>query len=159
MKRLQLPILIILAVTVIVLVFILSTTKSTKYREIDEKALISEVEPAVDTWVESWNGKIEPDKFLAAYHPKHKYVWRGAYPYTNTKEGIKEFFVGKTNYAISRTKPDYTIISPECVIAFFHFKDKNSSAYGSGAITLVLTKKNGVWKVAYGHESDVKEEE
>ena len=158
MKKLQSSLIVVLSVTVVVLALILVTTGSTEDSGIDRKALISEVEPAVDTWVDKWNGKIDPDTFLAAYHAEHKYIWRGAYPYTNTKEGVEKFFVGKTNYSISRTEPDYTIISPDCVIAFFHFKDKNSSAYGSGAITLVLTKRNGIWKVAYGHESEVKEE-
>ena len=157
MKKLYTPLFLVLVVA-LVAVLLNRNSKDQTPETIDTDALIADVEPAIDNWVNSWNGEINPDTFLAAYHPEHKYIWRGHYPYTNTREGIEEWFVGKTNYNLTRTQPDYTIIDSTCVIAFFHFIDQDSSAYGSGAISLVLTKKNGNWKVTYGHESDVEKD-
>ena len=123
----------------------------------DTLEIKKQVDEAITLWVESWNGRIDPDKMLSAYHKEHKYIWRGAYPYSWTKEGIEDFFVGQTNYQLTYTEPDYTFLSPEIVIAFFHFKDSNGDDYGSGAATLVITKIGEEWKVKYVHESSVED--
>lgn len=146
----------------ILVLFVLNTQQTVAQSNLDEKqaeAITTEAMAVTKQWIESWNGAIDPDKMMAVYHTDNKYIWRGMMPYPVNKEGINEFFVGQTNYLIELVKSDITILNPNTVIVFIHFRDANGDAYGTGAASLVITKENNAWKVKYVHESEVKQED
>lgn len=145
-----------------VIIFISITTffscdfKSNNTSIINEKEITKKVMKVTNAWIESWNGNIDPNQMMDVYHEDNKYIWRGHMPYPVNKDGINEFFVGKTNYDIELQESDITILNSTTAIVFIHFRDKNSDEFGSGAASLIITNENGDWKVKYVHESAVK---
>ena len=121
----------------------------------------SEVTQLAHEWAAAWNGKIDPNKMMSLYHPDMKYFWRGTYPagdYDGFKQFLSENLSQTANYQLTVSNMDITVIDENTAIAFFQFKDQNEDPFGSGAATLVMTKKNADWKVLYVHESSIQEE-
>lgn len=115
-----------------------------------------------ENWVNSWSGKVDPVKMMSNYHLDMKYVWRGVSPpgnYETSKTAAESMPSLNTYYQLIMSNIDLTIIDRNNAIVFFHFDDKNGSPYGKGAVSLMMTKRDGEWKIIYVHESTIENHE
>ena len=122
------------------------------------KDIKQEASSLANRWVHAWNGHIDCEKMMGLYDADMKYVWRGVSPprnYNGFKSFVEEKLVGQSNYDLSISNIDITVIDKDSAIVFLHFNDKNDSPYGSGAASLIMVKKDVGWKIIYVHESSV----
>ena len=126
-----------------------------EFMQIEKQALV-----LAKKWLTSWNGEIDSENMMSNYHPGMKYVWRGVSPlgnYQTSKEAAESMPALTTNYQLTMSNVDITVIDRHNAIVFFHFVDNNGSPYGNGAVSLVMTKGKE-WKIIYVHESTIEGE-
>ncbi len=135
-----------------------NATEATALSEEKSKIIEKEVLALAEKWLISWNGEVDSKKMMSNYHLDMKYIWRGVSPpgnYETSKKAAESMRSLKTNYQLSMYNTDVTVIDGNNAIVFFHFKDKNGSPYGNGAVSLVMTNKDKEWKIIYVHESTI----
>ena len=135
--------------------FLLFSTNSCNTNTEDIK---SNVLNLAEEWLSSWNGNVDPEKMMSTYHHDMKYVWRGVSPlgnYESSRKASESMPSLGTNYQLTMSNIDITVIDQNNAIVFFHFDDKNGSPYGKGAASLVMTKRDNEWKIIYVHESTI----
>ena len=142
----------------IILSFGCSTENETPLTKEESEQIEMEVLIHAKKWLDSWNGKVDSEKMMSTYHPKMKYAWRGNIPlgtYEETKKFAESLPEMGSNFRLTMSNVNYTIIDKKNAVIFFQFDDENKSPFGVGAASLVMNKTKDGWKIIYVHESTI----
>ncbi|MBC2838163.1 hypothetical protein [Robiginitalea sp. SC105] len=145
-----------------VLFFNCSTENERSLTEEETKQIEKQTLSLAENWLNSWSGKVDPEKMMSNYHSDMKYVWRGVSPpgnYETSKAGAESMTTLDTYYELIMFNVDQTIVDRNNAVVFFHFDDRNGSPYGKGAVSLMMTRRDDEWKIIYVHESTIENHE
>ena len=126
------------------------STGTASLSEEESMQIETEAKELANKWLASWNGVVDSEEMMATYHPGMKYAWRGNSPlgtYDETREFAESLSREGTDFQLTMSNVDFTLIDKNHVVVFFQFDDQNKSPFGVGAASLVMTKSNGEWKI------------